>query len=82
MDHGPEALIGFVGAHGDTLEFLEFAEEVFDQMTPFVHLFINWKRKGAARMLGDNNLGATLVEVSDYSVAVERLVAEQRPAMA
>jgi hypothetical protein len=36
MDHGLEALIGFVGAHGDTLELLELAEEVFDQVTPFV----------------------------------------------
>ncbi len=32
MDHGLEALVGFVGAHGDAFEFLEFTEEVLDQM--------------------------------------------------
>ena len=35
-DHGCEALIRFVGAHGDPLELLEFAEEIFDEMTIFV----------------------------------------------
>src|SRR5437660_1380743 len=35
MDHGLEALVGFVGAHGDAFEFLEFTEEVIDEMTPF-----------------------------------------------
>ena len=30
MDHGSEALIGLVGAHGDTFEFLQFAEEVLN----------------------------------------------------
>ena len=37
MDHGGEALIRLVGAHGDALELLELAEEVFDEMPPFVH---------------------------------------------
>jgi hypothetical protein len=36
MDDGAEACIGFVGAQGDALEFLEFAEEVLDQAPPFV----------------------------------------------
>ena len=44
MDHGGEALIGFVGAHGDTFELLELAEEVLDQMTPFVHLVVDGER--------------------------------------
>ena len=29
-------MIGFVGAKGDPLELLEFAEEVFDEVTGFV----------------------------------------------
>lgn len=33
MDDGVEALVDFVGAHGDVLELLEFAEEVLDEMT-------------------------------------------------
>ena len=32
MDDGGEALVSFVGSHSDTLEFLELAEEVLNQM--------------------------------------------------
>jgi len=28
-------LIGLIASHGDALELLELAEEVFDQVTPF-----------------------------------------------
>jgi hypothetical protein len=38
MDHRREARVGFVVTGGDAAEFLEFAEEVLDQMTPLVHL--------------------------------------------
>ena len=57
MDHGLEALVGFVGAHGDTFEFLEFTEEVLDQMTPFVHLGVDLERDGAPRVLRNHDLG-------------------------
>src|SRR6266700_1481752 len=77
MDHGLEALVGFVRAHGDTLELLELAEEVLDQMTPFVHLGVDLERGGAARMLRDHDLGAALIEVGDDVVAVEGLVSNQ-----
>jgi hypothetical protein len=70
MDHGLEALVGFVGAQGDAFEFLEFAEEVFDQMTPFVHLGVDLERRGAAWMPRNHDLGAALVELSDDVVAV------------
>ena len=36
MDDGAESCVGFVGAQGDALELFEFAEEVLDQVTPFV----------------------------------------------
>src|SRR5437868_5087813 len=35
MDHGSEALIGLAGAHCDTFELLEHAEEVLNEMPPF-----------------------------------------------
>ena len=60
MDHSFEALIGLVGAHGDALELLELAEEVLDQMAPFVHLGVDLQRDGAARVLRDHDLGAAL----------------------
>lgn len=78
MDDGVEALVGFVCAHGDALELLELAEEVLDEMTPFVHLRFARQWFGAARMLGDDNPGATIVEVGDDGVAVEGLVGDQR----
>ena len=73
-----EALVGFVGAHGDAFEFLEFTEEVLDQMTPFVHLGVDWERDGAARVLRNHDLGTALIEIGDDVVAVEGLVGDQR----
>ena len=77
MDDGIEAPVGFVGAHGDAFELFEFAEEILDQMTPFVDLGIERDRLGAARMLGDDDLGATLVQIGKDAVAVEGLVGNQ-----
>ena len=52
-----EALVGFVGAHGDAFEFFEFTEEVLDEMTPFVHLGVDLERDGAPRVLRNHDLG-------------------------
>jgi len=78
VDHGFEALIGFVAAQGDALELLELAEEVLDQVPPLVHLAVDVERFSAARMLRDHDLGAALVQVSDDVVAVKRRVRDQR----
>src|SRR5580704_1220127 len=78
IDHGFEALVGFVGAHGDAFEFLELAEEVFDEMAPFVHLGVDLERHGAAGMPSNHDLGGALVEIGDDVVAVEGLVGDQR----
>src|SRR3979490_2970928 len=78
MDHGLEALVGFVGACADTFEFLELAEEVLDQMTPFVHLGVDVQRHAAARVLRNHDLGTALIEIGDDVVAVEGLVGDQR----
>jgi hypothetical protein len=74
MDHGGEALIGLVGTHGDAVELLELAEEVFVEMPPFVHLLVDGERLCATWMLGDDDLGAARVEFGDYGDAVECLV--------
>src|SRR5260370_22631171 len=78
VEHGSEARVGFVGTHGDAFEFLELAEEVLDEMTPFVHLGVDLQRHGAAGMLRNHDLGAALVEVGDDVVAVEGFVGDQR----
>jgi len=53
MDHGGKAVVGFIGSHGDALKLREFAEEVLDQMTPFVEFGIEWDGCGTPRMLAD-----------------------------
>ena len=78
MDNGCEALIGLVGAHGDAFELLEFAKEVFDQMSPFVHLGVDDERFGPAGMLRDDDLGATGIEIGNNGVAIEGLVGNRR----
>ena len=75
---GVEACVGFVGPHGDALELFEFAEEVLDEMTPFVHLRVERQGLCPAWMLCDDDLGAAVVEVGDDRVAVEGFVGDQR----
>lgn len=77
MDQGLEALIGFASAHGDALELFEFAEEVFDEMPPLVHLQIDVDGADPLRHLRDDDFRAALVEFFDDPVGIEGLVAEQ-----
>lgn len=78
MDDGVEACVSFVGSHRDTFELFEFAKEVFDEMTPFIEFGIDIPRCGAPGVLGDDDLGATLIQFGDDGVAVESLVGNQR----
>src|SRR5688572_22783846 len=77
MDDGGEALIGFVRAHGNAFEFLELAEEILDQVPPFVEFGVERQRRRTPRMLGDDDLGAALVQLSNDGIAVEGLVGDQ-----
>jgi len=77
VDHGLEAAIGFASAHADALEFLEFAEEVFDEVAPLVHFGVERDGSGASRVLRDDDFCTPLVEIGDDIVAVESLVSEQ-----
>ena len=60
MDDGAEARLGFVGAQGDALELLEFAEEVLDQAPPLVTLAPRSLRS-ATRKLSES---ATAIKVA------------------
>jgi hypothetical protein len=51
MDVCGKALIGFVCAHGDAFELLELAEEVLDQVAPFVEVGIERQGRSAPWML-------------------------------
>jgi hypothetical protein len=48
VDHGGEALVGFVAAPGDSFEFLEFAEEILDEVSPLVDFEIDVARMAAS----------------------------------
>lgn len=77
MDQGVEALIGFASAHGDALELFEFAKEVFDQVSPFVHLQVDVDGADPLRPLRYDDLCPALVEFFDDPVGIEGFVAEQ-----
>src|SRR5512136_776221 len=65
MDHGREALMRFFGAQCDALELFGLAEEVLDQMPPFIHLLVNAEGLASARVLRDDDLCSALIEIGD-----------------
>ena len=77
IDHRLEALVCLVTSHCDAFEFLQLAEEVLDQVAPFVNVLVDIERLGAPLMLRDYDLGLTFVHVSDDPVGIESLVGDQ-----
>ena len=53
------------------------AEEVLDQMAPFVHLGVVRDGRGAIRLRGDNGGGPAVVQDGPQRVVVERLVGDK-----
>ena len=51
MDVCGDALMGVTPAHGNRFDCLELAEEIFDQMAPFVDFSVDRQRLGAPWML-------------------------------
>ena len=77
MDHGLEALVGFVAAQGEALELLQLAGEVLDQVAPSVEVAVDGAWRQASRVLGDDHLGAAFIQLSDDPVRVEGRVGDQ-----
>ena len=73
-DDGSEVSFGLLASEGDCLEFFDFDEEVFDEMTPLIHDLIDEKRLQALRSLGNDRFRAALVHFFDQSTRIERLV--------
>lgn len=71
-------MVGFVASHGDAFEFLEFAEEVFDEMAPFVNLGVDGDRFETIVALGNDDAGATLIQLGDDPVGIEGFIRDQR----
>ena len=77
VDHRLEAGVCLVTSHCDAFEFLQLAEEVLDQVAPFVDVLVDIERLGAPLMLRDDDLGSALVEVFDDPVGIKGLVGDQ-----
>ena len=77
VDHRFEAVVCFVASHRDALEFLQLAEEILDQVAPFVNVLVDVERLGAPGMLRDYDLRPTFVHVFDDPVGIKSLVGDQ-----
>jgi hypothetical protein len=77
VDHGLETAVGLVGSHCDAFEFLQLAEEVLDQVAPFVDVLVDIERLGAPLMLRDDDLRLAFVQVFDDPVGIKGLVGDQ-----
>ena len=77
VDHGLETGVCLVGSHCDAFEFLQLAEEILDEVTPFVDVLVDIERLGAPLMLRDDDLRLAFVQVFDDPVGIKSLVGDQ-----
>ena len=77
IDDGFEAIVRFFGSHGNALELLELAEEVFDEISPFIEFAIKRQRSRTSRVLRDDDCSATLVKIGYDGIAFECFVGDQ-----
>src|SRR3954469_524407 len=77
MDHGGIAGIGLVVARGDSAKAFEAAEEVFDQMTPLIHLEVARNVLGTISLWRDDGKSTTLIQVSADRITIECFAGEQ-----
>ena len=70
--------VGFFIAGCNPPECLEMAEEVLDQMAPFVHFGIMRDSAGPVGLGRDDRCSAAFIEVGAQPVVVESLVADER----
>ena len=77
IEESGKASIGLFVAGCDASKCLERAEEIFDQMAPFVHFDIMGDAPGAIGLGGNDRDCAAFVQVGTQPVVVEGLVADQ-----
>jgi hypothetical protein len=71
VDHGGEALTGFVAAHGNAFELFDLADEVLDQMAPFIDFRIDVERAFTPWTLGNDDFRSTFVHVRDNPIRIK-----------
>ena len=77
MDYGGEALIGFIVARGDAAKRFEFAEEIFNQMAPTVHMEITGNGLLAIGFGWDDGEAAPFIQLGPQPIDIEGLVGEE-----
>lgn len=77
VDHRLETAVCLVASHCDAFEFFQLAEEVLDQVAPFVNVLVDIERLGAPLMLRDDDLRSAFVQVVDDPIGIESLVGDQ-----
>ena len=77
VDHGLETGICLVASHGYAFELLQLAEEILDQVAPFVNVLVDVERFGAPGVLRDYDLCLAFVHVFDDPVGIKSLVSDQ-----
>ena len=77
VDHRLETSVCLVASHCYAFEFLQLAEEILDQVAPFVNVLVDVERFCAPWMLRDYDLRLAFVQVFDDPVGVKSLVSDQ-----
>src|SRR3954462_5781836 len=75
VDDRSKASVGFFVAGCNASGCPETAEEVLDQMAPFVHLGVMRDTPGAIGLGGDDCCGAAFIQIGAQPVVIEGLVA-------
>lgn len=77
VDHRFETAVCLVASHCYAFEFLELAEEILDQMAPFVNVLVDIESLSAPLMLRDDDPGLAFVQLFDDPVGIKSLVGDQ-----
>jgi hypothetical protein len=77
VDHRFETAVCLVASHCYAFEFFQLAEEILDQVAPFINVRVDVERLGAPGMLRDYDLRLSFVHVFDDPVRIKGLVGDQ-----
>ena len=77
VDHRLETAVCLVASHCYAFEFLQLAEEILDEVAPFVNVRVDVERLGAPGMLRDDDLRLAFIQVFDDPVGIKSLVGDQ-----
>jgi hypothetical protein len=77
MNHCRETRVSFLVSRSDTAELFEFAEEIFNEMAPAVHVEVTFDGLGPVGFRRDDDHGAAVVQFGAQPIHIEGFVGEQ-----